>query len=542
MKVLVVDDIPQNVYLLETLLKSYGHTVVTATNGVDALRFAESEMPDLVVTDVLMPEMDGFTFCRHLKADGRLRSIAVVIYTATYTDPRDEELGLSLGADRYLIKPMEPAGLIVELEKVVTQPRSESPPPSEDDPIFLKGYNSRLVAKLEKKLLDLQSAQEALRRDIAERERLTTLLRQSQKMEAVGRLAAGVAHDFNNILGGILGFAELARMDIHVPETIIPHLDGIANAAQRAKDLVQHLLTFSRQKDRKRQPLFIQAALADAIKLLRASLPASIQLKTDFDPNLPAILANPTELHQIVTNLVTNAWHAIGSGSGTIELIADVARPAGPVRYVRLRVRDNGCGIDEKICEHIFEPFFSTKAPGKGSGLGLAVVHGIVESCGGNITVESSPGAGSTFTVLFPEHTGEVEPQAAGAPSSTPGRGERILFIDDDPTLVTLGERFLTMLGYSVAAFSNPVEAINRLKAEPFKLIISDLTMPYRNGLEVAHECLSVRPNTPVLIATGYNPAFNSDDLRRQGITAIILKPYTMQSLSEAVSKALGRY
>src|SRR4051812_17954297 len=209
MKVLVVDDLPQNVYLLETLLKSYGHTVVTAANGVDALRLAESEAPDLIVADVLMPEMDGFTLCRHLKGDERLRTIAVVIYTATYTDPRDAELGLSLGADRYLIKPMEPSLLISELEKVVTEPRRETLAPAENDPIYLKGYNARLVAKLEKKLLDLQSAQETLRRDIAERERLTTLLRQSQKKEAVGRLAAGVAHDFNNILGGILGFAEL---------------------------------------------------------------------------------------------------------------------------------------------------------------------------------------------------------------------------------------------------------------------------------------------------------------------------------------------
>ncbi len=541
MKVLIVDDIPQNVYLLETLLKSYGHTTLTATNGAEAMRIAEAEVPDMIVTDVLMPEMDGFTLCRNLKGDERLRSIAVVIYTATYTDERDADLGLSLGADRYLLKPTEPSALIAELEKVYAQPRSAARAPEENDPVYLKEYNARLVAKLEKKLLDLQGAQEALRRDIAERERLTSLLRQSQKMEAVGRLAAGVAHDFNNILGGILGFAELARIDPGVPGPVVGHLDGIVNAAQRAKDLVQHLLTFSRQKDRKRQALFVQAALADAIKLLRASLPASIKLRTEFDSTAPAILANPTELHQIVTNLVTNAWHAIGSASGTIELTADVVWPKGAQRYVRLRVKDDGCGIDERIRDHIFEPFFSTKAPGKGSGLGLAVVHGIVESCGGNISLESEPGQGTTFTLLFPEHHGEVESHGPATASAKPGKGERILFIDDDPTLATLGERFLTMLGYSVVAFCNPVEAIARLKAEPFHLIISDLTMPYRNGLEVAHECMTVRPNVPVLIATGYNPAYNVDDLRRQGVSAIILKPYTMQSLNEAVVLALGK-
>lgn len=540
MKVLVVDDIPQNVYLLETLLKSYGHTTIAAVNGREALEKAGREMPDLIVTDVLMPEMDGFTLCRTLRSDARLSGIPLVIYTATYTDAKDAELGLAAGADRYIIKPADPVPLIEELQAVVAAPRKVAQPVPDEDPVYLKGYNARLVAKLEKKLVDLQAAQEAQKRVTEERERLTSLLRQSQKMEAVGRLAAGVAHDFNNILGGILGFAELARIEEAVPPSVVAHLDGIISAAQRAKDLVQHLLTFSRQKDRKRQALHVQAALSDVLKLLRASLPASVELRTTFDPSAPPIFANPTELHQIITNLVTNAWHAIGSGTGVIEIITDVVTPPGACRHVRLRVRDNGCGMDERIREHIFEPFFSTKAPGKGSGLGLAVVHGIVESCGGSITVQSEPGKGTTFTLIFPEHVGEVEAPAASRSTSPQGRGQKILFIDDDPTLATLGERFLKLLGYSVSAFCNPVEAIARLRQEPFALIITDLTMPYRNGLEVAHECMEIRPEVPVLIATGYNPSFNTDDLRQQGISAIILKPYTVQSLAEAVAKALS--
>ncbi len=541
MKVLIADDIPQNVYLLETLLKGYGHTTVAAANGAEALRMAESEMPDLIVTDVLMPEMDGFTLCRTLKSDERFSNIPLVIYTATYTDPNDAELGLAAGADRYVIKPAEPSVLIAELEAAMAAPRKHLPAPPEDDPVYLKGYNTRLVAKLEKKLVDLQAAQEAQKHNMEERERLTALLQQSQKMEAVGRLAAGVAHDFNNILGGIVGFAELARIDEGVPPSVVANLDGIISAAQRAKDLVQHLLTFSRQKDRKRQALHVQTALADVLKLLRASLPANVELKTIFDAAAPPIFANPTEIHQIVTNLVTNAWHAIGSGSGVIEMISDVVTPPGACRHVRLRVRDNGCGMDARVRELIFEPFFSTKAPGKGSGLGLAVVHGIVESCGGSISVESEPGKGSTFTLIFPEHIGEVEAAAPLRAPTAPGKGEKILFIDDDPTLATLGQRFLKMLGYTVNAFCNPVEAIARLRAEPFALVITDLTMPYRNGLEVAHECLSIRPDVPVIIATGYNPSFSTDDLRAQGVSAIILKPYTVQSLAETVAKSLRK-
>ena len=543
MHILIVDDIPQNRHLLETLLGAHGHTTHSATNGTEALATAGRQPLDLIISDILMPGMDGFTLCRALKQDPKLSAIPFIFYTATYTDERDAQLGLALGADSYLIKPMEPHDIMAAIARVIASPRPRVMPlPEAADPEYFQQYNARLIAKLEKKMLDLQQANEALKTEYSERERLTAQLQQSQKMEAVGRLAGGIAHDFNNILGGILGHAELARTEPNVPVAIIGHLDGIASATQRARDLVQHLLTFSRQKERQRAALNLPIAIGDALKLLRASLPASIEIVTDFAATIPAIIANVTELHQIVTNLVTNAWHAIGSEPGLITLrtgVKNIGEP--PARYVTFDVSDDGSGMDEDTCAHIFEPFFSTKAPGKGCGLGLSVVHGIVESCGGTITVRSEPGEGSTFTLCFPAHEGA--PADAGtepAPQPVQGKGQRILFLDDDPTLVTLGQRFLTRLGYEAVVFSNPIEALTAFRDGQFDAVVTDLTMPYRNGIEVAHECRQHRLGIPIIVTTGYNPAVRNEDLRRQGIAEIILKPYTLQTLGEALAAVLG--
>ena len=553
MNVLVVDDHPENRYFLETLLRGNGTTVTSATNGEEALQMARDGQFDLIVSDVLMPHMDGFELCRQVRAHPTLRSVRFVFYTATYTDPKDLAFGMELGADRYLIKPIEPQELYgIFLDVMARPPRKSKSTPEEDGATYLKHYNSRLVAKLEKKTIDLETANQALQEELEARAKLEEQLRQTHKMEAVGRLAGGIAHDFNNILGGIVGYTELARFEVEKPEAVLAHLDGIVAATNRARELVFQILTFSRQKERKRIPINLPAALDDAFKLLRASIPATVELRREFAEDLPAILADLTEVHQLATNLVTNAWHAIGTQSnGVITIEAAPATITAddsaknpeliPGEYVRLSVRDTGCGIEPKTLDHIFEPFFSTKAVGKGCGLGLSVVHGIMKACDGAIVVESHLGKGTAFHLYFPAYPLEPEtgPQHESAP--TIGRGERVLFIDDDTTLSSLGGRFLEKLGYDVESETDPSRALTRFREKSFDLVLTDLSMPVMSGLDLARECRKIRPSVPIILMTGFNPTLQREDLLSQGIIDIILKPYGIQTLSDAMRTVFAK-
>jgi CheY-like chemotaxis protein len=550
MNVLVVDDHPANRSFLETILSNEGHHVASASHGIEALALAREKSPDLIISDVLMPQMDGFTFCREVKKDEQLRKTPFVFYTATYTDPKDLAFGLQLGADRYLVKPMEAQEFLATVADVTQHPRQAEPEDLEtDDPGYLKQYNSRLIAKLEHKMFELEVANRALREELATRERLEAQLRQVQKMEAIGRLAGGIAHDFNNILGGIVGFAELAQFEAGYGSSIQSHLDGIVAATQRARDLVQQILAFSRGKERERKPLHLASALKDALKLLRASLPANIELRSSFDPQAPAVLADLTEMHQVATNLVTNAWHSIGDRPGVISLHVEPFHAANdfvrfhpemkPGDYVRLAVSDDGCGMDDQTIERIFEPFFTTKQPGQGCGLGLSVVHGIVKGSEGAIIVDSKPGKGTMIQLYFPACDAPVAADDGAAAPIRRGVGQRVLFIDDDVTLTTLGEHFLTRLGYEVETENNPLHALARFREKPFDLVVTDLTMPFATGLEVARECRMLRPKTPVLLMTGFNPTLQTDELRAQGIVSILLKPYGSQELGDAVAAAL---
>ena len=553
MNVLVVDDHPENRYFLETLLRGNGTTVASASNGEEALQMARDGNYDLIVSDVLMPHMDGFELCRQVRANPELRSVRFVFYTATYTDPKDLAFGMELGADRYLIKPIEPQELYTIFLDVMAKPaRKNKSTPGDESANYLKHYNSRLIAKLEKKTIDLEKANQALQEELEARTRLEEQLRQTHKMEAVGRLAGGIAHDFNNILGGIVGYTELARFEVEKPEAVLTHLDGIIAATNRARELVYQILTFSRQKERKRLPINLPAALDDAFKLLRASIPATVEIRREFSEDLPAILADLTEVHQLATNLVTNAWHAIGTQSNGVITIeaAPATVTAGdsaknpelvPGEYVRLTVRDTGCGIGSETLDHIFEPFFTTKAVGKGCGLGLSVVHGIMKACDGAIVVESQLGKGTAFHLYFPAYPleSETEPLHESAPMI--GRGERVLFIDDDTTLSSLGGRFLEKLGYDVESETDPSRALTRFREKSFDLVLTDLSMPVMSGLDFARECRKIRPSVPIILMTGFNPTLQRDDLLSRGIIDIILKPYGIQTLSDAMRTVFAK-
>jgi CheY-like chemotaxis protein len=561
MKILSVDDKAENLYMLEALLRGHGHEVDSASNGLDALRLAERGQYDLIVSDILMPRMDGFQLCRELKKDERLRRIPFVFYTATYTDPKDAAFALSLGADRFLIKPLEPEVFIQLIDAVLAAVEgrefSAHTEPPEDEAIYLKEYNARLVTKLEKKMLDLEQANRALQADIAERERagmerakLELQLRQAQKMEAVGTLAGGIAHDFNNILGGIIGFAELAKQDAQNPAATHVHLDHLLSSADRASDLVRQILAFSQHREQARQPMHLQTAIGDALRLLRPTIPTSVEIVTKLDIGAPTVLADATQIHQVLANLVTNAWHAIGEHPGRIEIVlatvaidADFARTHPDLRigrYVRLSLVDSGVGMTAGTMDRIFEPFFTTKDPGRGTGLGLSVVHGIVKASDGAVAVYSEPGRGTTFHLYFPAL--DLEPPAStdDRPAIAQGKGQRVLLIDDEEILVTLGQRFLERLGYNVIVATDPIAALAAFRVKPFDVVITDLTMPNLSGLDVGRQLLQMKPDVPVILTTGYSATLDVERARTLGFRDLLLKPYTIAALGESLRKALG--
>jgi PAS domain S-box-containing protein len=384
------------------------------------------------------------------------------------------------------------------------------------------------------------------------RARLEAQLRQAQKMEALGTLAGGIAHDFNNILSAIMGNVDLAGEDIGADHAAQESLAVIRKASKRARDLVQQILTFSRQQPVERHVVELREVAEESVRLLRATLPAGIELVSSFAPDTPHVLADRTHIHQVLMNLCTNAWHAIEGPVGRIEiaLAAAVVGPDAdipglqPGRHARLTVTDTGKGMDRAMVERIFDPFFTTKAFGEGTGLGLAVVDGIVKNHDGAIQVHTAPGWGTVFHLYFPAVEAEVAAKVRDAPSDLPrGNGQRILYLDDEKPLVNVAKRLLGRLGYEVKGFTSPAEALAAFRADPagFDLCVTDLNMPVVSGLEIAMEILRERPDLPVAVASGNVTETLRMKAQALGIREVIYKPSTLTDLAQAVQRMLQR-
>jgi PAS domain S-box-containing protein len=678
-RVLIVDDGRENRYLLRMLLEGHGYAVDEAQHGVEALARARAAPPQLVVSDLLMPVMDGYTLLRKWKADPQLSTIPFIVYTATYTGTKDERLALDLGADAFITKNAEPEIFLERMEQVLTKAqRGELSPallPHVDASELQQSYSQTLIRKLEQKALQLELLNHSLQQDIArrqqveanleqalkmarmgvwrwdlrtdeiltvegfgpltglparesprtgrelierfvhpddnalvvekverakrgadyyaefrivlpngeqrwvatrgrclqdpagtpialtgldqditERKTLEERLRQSQRMEAIGQLAGGIAHDFNNILAAIVGNAELARLDLTPEHPALTSIIEILRAGQRAKDLTQRILTFSRPSTYRLKPIQLQSVLSEAERLMRATLPAGVDLAFSAGPGVPAVRADASQIHQVVLNLVTNAWHAMENRPGRIEAQLAACRVDSalsqthpdlePGEYVRLTVRDTGAGMDEATLEHAFEPFFTTKAPGHGAGLGLSVVHGIVRGHGGAIFAKSQLGRGTTFEVYFPacaEGTAVSMTELAPAPDLH-GRGEHILYIDDEESLVYLAVRFLERGGYRVDGFTRVQEALKAFRAEPrsYDAVITDYNMPGMSGMELAQQLMRIRPDAPVALTSGYLRPAEIQAAHALGIREVIPKPYLVEELGPVVQRMLS--
>jgi len=383
------------------------------------------------------------------------------------------------------------------------------------------------------------------------RKDLELKLRQSQKMEAIGTLAGGIAHDFNNILGVMMGYTEMSLEESDQDGPVHRRLTEVLSAGLRARDLIHQILTFSRQEELDLQPLNLGSVVKEVIKLLRASLPASIAIRLDLDDNAGIVRANLSQVHQVLMNLCTNAAHAMRDNGGTLA-ISLAAVPAGsslpgqdgsvsPVAHVRLSVADQGHGIPPEILDKVFDPFFTTKGPDEGTGMGLAMVHGIVTGHGGIVTVDSEVDKGTRFDILLP--VAEALDQALLRVQSliAPHRGGRALFVDDEVPLAVIGGEMLETMGFTVDVETDPKAAWERFRAAPqdFDLVITDQTMPGITGADLTKQILALRPDIPVIMCTGFSDEMTPDRAKEMGLKGFLLKPVLKKDLAATINKAM---
>jgi PAS domain S-box-containing protein len=388
----------------------------------------------------------------------------------------------------------------------------------------------------------------AITRDISKESMLEAQLRQAQKLESIGTLAGGVAHDFNNILTPILGYSDMILMQLEGNNPVKSDIEQIAKAAYRAKDLVKQILAFSRQSEQSRKPVRLHLIFKEALKLLRASLPATIEIQESLTKENDTVESDASQMHQVLMNLCTNAFHAMRDKGGILRVTLDSVTLDNEMvtnqttlcagQYIRLTVSDTGQGMEKKVTERMFEPFFTTKGTGEGTGLGLSTVHGIVASHNGGITVSSALGKGTTFNIYLPTIP-DAEDTTASTEVNFFGGYANILFVDDEKEIARMAKSMLEPFGFFVTAFSNSIEALESFTADPdaFDLVITDQTMPLMTGDQLVEKMLAIKPNLPVIMITGYSEKINSHNFRQFGIRELLMKPLLSKDVLAAIQR-----
>ena len=678
MKILIVEDDEDSRVLLEFALGEKNYEVYSAVNGKIALELTRQHMPDLIISDILMPEMDGYSLCKSIMSDKTLCHIPFIFYSATYTENEDKQLALDLGATKFLVKPMEIGELLAEIETVTNNhcikqsslkhdieakellitndyaniiakklskkvrelekerkqlAESESKyrrlvealrdnyffythdsnayftyispsiksvlgyTPEEFQQSFQtyltdNGMNSSINSNIDKSLKGIRQnpyeieifhksgrtkrlyiteqpiqdkkgniisvegiAQDITQRIMAEKElaSMQERLGQAQKMEAIGNLAGGIAHDFNNILTPIFGYIEMIKSEFPKDSKGWEWSSTIQTAAKRAKELVQQILTFSRCKEQEKKKLYIQTIVKEVIQFLKSSIPKTIEIRQSIHPIKNPICANPIQIHQVLMNLCTNAYHAMRQTGGIlavslseIEISQDNQFEFPDFKegtYIRIEVSDTGYGIQKEHMKRIFEPYFTTKSKNEGTGLGLSVVHGIITNHDGQIFVYSEPGKGTTFLIYIPV----IEPIKKGIShrqlTKELNGTERLLIIDDDEIIAELLKKQLMSFGYHVVALTSPAKAVKIFCQNPqqFDLVITDMTMPKKNGVTLSQEILAIRPDMPIVLCTGFSELINKDSALDKGIKDFIMKPMSKNEIGSVVRNVLDQ-
>ena len=421
----------------------------------------------------------------------------------------------------------------------------------------VKAANSTLEKRVIERTQQLTNANQKLKKEIGvriksekERNELETQLFQLKKIETIGTLAGGIAHDFNNILTPILGYTDMALEELPEESTLRFDMEQINNAAIRGKDLVQQILTFSREVNVEKKPVRLNQVVGEVVNLLKASLPHGIEIKQSIDPGIGIILADPIHIHQIFMNLCTNAVHAMKNSGGVLEIKLDVinvdqkrSKQLNNIKignYVRMRLSDTGHGMDRRTRERIFEPFFTKKEVGSGSGLGLSVVHGIVTNYEGAIIVNSTPGKGTIFTVYLPQHISGTMNENDSSGMLTRGV-EHILFVDDEQDITFMGKKMLENLGYKVTTKTDSTEALEEFMSDPgkFSVLVTDLTMPKMIGTELAEKMKKINPGLKVIIITGYIDKISDEVMSNNNHFEVLMKPIKLSEFSKVIRKVL---
>ena len=511
--------------------------------------------PTVVLVDLRMPGMGGLDVIDVLSQEAPETPVVVLSGTGVVADAIE---AIRRGAWDYCTKPIKD---MAELEHVVKSVMERARLRKEsrryhvqlEEEIALRTKELSeseekyrdLAIELQTRLVQIQEAQK-------EKEELMLQLHRAQKMEAIGTLAGGIAHDFNNILTPIVMGTEMALMNIPEDHKANRMLKRVLDAGARAKDLVNQILTFSRQDDLQKAPMRVEPILKEAIKLTRAALPSTIEIRQNIQTVNDMVLANATQVHQVIVNLVANAAHAMQVKGGILEIslaeemlddsrVAELDTALTPGLFLKLMVRDTGYGMDPATLEKIFDPFFTTKARGEGTGLGLATVHGIVRGCEGAVLAESELGKGSVFTIYLPViQSGDRDEEKEDHPLL---RGsERILFVDDEPMIAEMYADMLRYLGYDVEAKTDPLKTLEAFRSRPhdYDLVITDMTMPGMTGEELGKEIMRIRPKTPVILCTGFSERMPEEKAFELGFCAFVMKPVVIGEMAQKIRKALG--
>jgi len=524
------------------LTNSVGSTLMLVDELTDELVFSIPTGPKAqTLRDIRIPKGKGI-------AGWVAQNQQPIIVNDAQNDPRfysevDSAVGFETQA--LLAVPLKARRKLIGVLEVVN--KRDGSGFTEKDALLLSIFGSEAALAIENARVHGK-----LKKQLMENKRIERELAESEKFRALGQMSAGVAHDFNNILSAILGYADMAMYSPGDPDRIKESLEQVLKACKRAKELVSHILAFSRHSQQERLPVQMEHIVQEALKLLRASIPSTIDIQVHIEPDSGAILADPTQIHQVLMNLCTNAQHAMENSGGILgisvspievtdeEVESNPDLTPGP--YVKLRVSDNGCGMDDCTLKQVFEPYFTTKEKGVGTGMGLAVVHGIVRGHGGAITAASMPGSGSSFEMCFPRVAYEVPKRQAPVLEMPKGR-EVILFVDDETVLVDLGKQMLESLGYTVIGETDPKTAFQRFKADPnkFDMVITDLTMPGMTGDVLAKEIVSIRVDLPIILVTGFSERETQDHAGNMGIREIVMKPLTILDLASVVRRVLDQ-
>lgn len=542
--IMIVDDKAENLDHLEQLLDRFGFEILVALDGGSALNMIKEHQPDIILLDVLMPGMDGFEVCRRLKADIATKDIPVILMT-DLSESVNKITGIELGAADYITKPFQEQEVLTRIKNQFVMRQLQ---------IQLKQTRQSLKDSSGVKNLELEKSYEHLKQELAEHKRMEKILKQARKMEAIGTLSRGIAHDFNNILSIIMGYSELASLEKMPTGSSVPDcLDKINSAAVRARELVQNLLTFCRETEQEKTRIKLTPILKYVLKHLKTDLPKDIQIKKDIEEEKGTVLADPALIHQLILNLCQNAIQAMASTGGTLyvtlrQAFLDPDRVAlfpnlVSGSFLSLLIQDTGPGMDPEICDRIFDPYFTTKEPGEGKGLGMSVAHGIVTGLGGTIQVDSKPDRGSSIEVLLPCKLTQRTTLETLPGSILPTGTGTVLFVDDEKSLVEFGITVLEKAGYNVHGLVDSREALETIQASPkkFDLIVTDHIMPFMHGMELAKKIHDIRSDLPILLCTGTKSEELVEQAKGAGVAEVLQKPVPMKTLVTAINKILKR-